>query len=1146
MANAIHATIAGDTLATIAQLYYALHHPDGSVKSVDLTQVTEAIRRATPTALSHLSDTDVLPTATTLFIPTLRQLNRIVFTDHAHLLEVLKAHGFDHARKLLRYPPAQVATLLKPFPPDYAAEDITRAWMLTAFLNLDGMDRYTAVHLYDEVGIHSLAELAAQSRATLDAVLQTLTMPPHARPPELATQDHARRWIMSAKIIGRKRIGELAKIKHRFFQVPLSPSAAQRQAEFYETAAADDSFTAAEAALATRLGRLYRFQAALLRGNIGLRSGNWADAVAGYQEARRQWHRLAEATGAVNAVDDVDGLNLKTCIAVTRSLLEALPGNDEHPLGAPPLRSRRGDQRPKYRLRGFRYDELASTPKQQLRSTLANQPVHRLPRQTRSAIQRATLEKTRVALRTANPGLTTGLISGADTTLARDMEAQDREVLRRNLGGTPVKTLYNEETALNLFERVGNSLALSDIPSLLPDIWTIPVPGTSDGKGLRAADVLSPEAKAQYPAAFLNRPDVTPSTKFLVIPGQSGSATSFASDYEEALLKPRLMSNRTEDLLFDEAVWTSVGAFAAVAPYVYATQIPLGLRQAYSKLNQSTLARQFGGMRVNFYNGDGTLAREVASIDPAKSLAFDPDLLACSTDFTGFVSALYPWELLNYADTWIPLADYAYRHEDRDSARSYYADVQCAIEKFFPDFAPEAGLALTGVLRAIQSINTGTFAGVPEARKLQNLTTLDVVVVQNEVPHRVMDGTFLVVRSQQNGSQYLLSTGPRAPGSYFETHVQWNPDTGEVTAPPPDVVDVEPDPEDSGPPAQEWGMQVYVDHDTSISEYMTGAAQLYQLYLYCVAKIQAIDAGLNWYGYSNDVVPAWSFEHLYNIARDLCNRALEAEQRVFSLLQMYETAGEKEFLASQAEELAGAQLAVAKAKVEQQVANNLVALQQSLYTVEQADAQAKKSGLWANVILATTAVVAAAVAVVVTVGTGGAAGAAGAGAAGAAGAGAAAAGGGSTAAAIGAGASAAIGPLAGLAGNITGHKQDVDILTKALEVSLAVLAANQTALNVAIAERDVASLHAEQASAYVDFLAAQTLTSDAYLYLMGLAKEILETYIHHANRMAWLAERALEHETRSPGRIYATPAPAPSYCASACSTCTSRGSSNTA
>ena len=67
---------------------------------------------------------------------------------------------------------------------------------------------------------------------------------------------------------------------------------------------------------------------------------------------------------------------------------------------------------------------------------------------------------------------------------------------------------------------------------------------------------------------------------------------------------------------------------------------------------------------------------------------------------------------------------------------------------------------------------------------------------------------------------------------------------------------------------------------------------------------------------------------------------------------------------------------------------------------------------------------------------------------------------------------------------------------------------------MAIAERDVAETQVAQAKEYVDFLLSKTLNSDAYYYLLGLAKEILEVYLHHANRMAWLAERALENETR--------------------------------
>ena len=310
MANAIVKTERGDTLASIAARYYALHNSGGSGRASELGKVTQAIRRATPTRLAHLADRDPVPPGTTLFVPTLRELHRAVLTDNVHLLGALRAHGLDHARKLFRYSVDQVVALLQPLPPSTTREDIERAWMLTALANLDGMDHYTARHLYDEVGIHSLQELARQSPATLDKVLQALVAPPHSRPPELAAQRHGERWIVSAKILVRKRLGELAKIKGRFFQVPFGAALAQRRAEHYEAVVGDESLTSEEAGLASRLGRLYRFQAALLRGNVGVRSGNWAEAIAGYQEARRHWHRLAEATGAASAVNDDDGLNL--------------------------------------------------------------------------------------------------------------------------------------------------------------------------------------------------------------------------------------------------------------------------------------------------------------------------------------------------------------------------------------------------------------------------------------------------------------------------------------------------------------------------------------------------------------------------------------------------------------------------------------------------------------------------------------------------------------------------------------------------------------------------------------------------------------------------------------------------------------------
>jgi hypothetical protein len=1102
MANAIHKTDLGETLAGIAEQYYAVRRPDGAIRNAELGKVTRAIRKATGPALQGFTDRDALPAGVTLAIPTMRELNRAVFADNPAIEMLLSGHGFDHARKLLRYPPDEIVSALQPLPDGTTEAQVARAWMLTAFLNLDAMDPYTARFLFDQAGISSLKELAAQSPATIDSILQTLTGPEHQRPPELATQDNARRWIVSAKIQVRKRISELTKLGDRFFQVPFEAGVATSQAEYYDNAATDVGLTSDDARMAARLARLYRFQAALIRGNVGLRSGNWSEAVAGYQDARRHWHRLAEETSAIGVADDRFGLNFNSCVETARRLLESLPAEEDSPLGAPAITLRREGTRQGYRLRGFRFNELHPEAKQQAQTALADVPAYELPRQTRDAVKQQSLRRTRGDLRHADENLISGLVPGSDTALTRDLEEQDRHVLDRNLGATRTSRFYSGDTGLGIFAAVGDSLPLSDIASHLPDDWTTSTPGKTPRT---VASLLSDEAQAQYPPTFLDRTGVAAATKFVVMPGETGSAdrfvplgASFGSDYEEQLIKPRLVSNSSEDLLFDDEVWASAGAFAAAAPYLYSAQIPMGLRRAYTKSNQPELARQFGGLRMNAYNADGTVAHAAADLNPRNALAFDPDLLSCSTSYTGTASVLFPWELVNYAESTIATADYAYRQDDRDTARATYADVRCAIDKFFPGFAGETNAAMTGVQLTIESINKKTFAGIPEDRNLRTLTTLDVVIVQDDVPHRVMEGTFLPVRRASNITALSDTARNQSLSSHFDFHilVYRDPVTGNVSQSDDDAPDVDVDPGTSGHPTSDNGgpIAVYVDHDVSVdtvSSYLSGSAQLYQLYLYCVAKIQAIDAGLNWYGYPDDFVPPWSFDHLYDIGRDLCNRALDAEQRVFTLIQLYESAHEKEFLAAQTTELMGKQLDLAKAKVAQQIASNFLSATQALESQQQAAAQAKKSGVLSSVTMVVTTVgaaIGAGVGVVVSAGT--------------------------AAAAIAAGAAAAAGPLFGFVGTITGHTQDVQFLDAAENVTVATLAANTSALNVAIAERDVASLQADQATEYVKFLGSQMLNSDAYLFLLGLAKSVLETYIYHANRMAWLAERALENETR--------------------------------
>ena len=101
--------------------------------------------------------------------------------------------------------PFRSCRYLLPLPDDYSANDVARAWTLTALLNLDGMDVFTARHLCDAEGITTLEELADQSQATLDRILDTLSRPhtpgrPRSRSRGMASGGGWRPGVRSAKI----------------------------------------------------------------------------------------------------------------------------------------------------------------------------------------------------------------------------------------------------------------------------------------------------------------------------------------------------------------------------------------------------------------------------------------------------------------------------------------------------------------------------------------------------------------------------------------------------------------------------------------------------------------------------------------------------------------------------------------------------------------------------------------------------------------------------------------------------------------------------------------------------------------------------------------------------------------------------------
>ena len=342
MAYAIHRTERGDSLEAVARQYYTLRHRHGPIDALKQERVIRAIRAATPvdSPASERRATACCPKAPRCSSPRFAT-SRGRSSLSRKLVGDLAEAGFTDAWRLLRQSPGRIAARLPKGRRSYGMGEVERAWVLTALLNLDGIDRFTARHLHDDRHVASLKALA-EDLAGEDAeewITEGLVRA-HRRPEALLAQGHARRWITAALVHGRPRCGELTKAFAVIFDVPIPPAALEKEAERYETTRPDRSRGSGEPSTRSMQAALYRVQAAVLRGHAAILAGHAADAVRSYQDARRRWHDLARSSGAASDVDDVAGLSLAQCVETARRMVGKLPSPSGASTGTSP-RARR-------------------------------------------------------------------------------------------------------------------------------------------------------------------------------------------------------------------------------------------------------------------------------------------------------------------------------------------------------------------------------------------------------------------------------------------------------------------------------------------------------------------------------------------------------------------------------------------------------------------------------------------------------------------------------------------------------------------------------------------------------------------------------------------------------------------------------------
>lgn len=1107
MAYAIHKTEAGESLQSVAQAYFAVTTGSGNQDSVRLATAIAGIREGTPvsvTDLTSVSDSAVLTTGSTLFVPTLRSLHRVVYADNSTVQAAIEGIGLHHADKLTSFTAEQVHAEVSA---SATLSEVQRAIGLTSLLNLDGMDLYTAKYLYDVEGVTSLEVLAGLSYATVAGYISTLQGSPHNRPSQLSQQEHDRGWVDEALLTIPSRPAE--RLLVRVQTVPVSPDSVRERAVFYEELAEDTSGAdETDAKVATVLGYLHRFEEGVLRGHEQGLAGNEAASIFAYQSARKSLHRLAEYLEVVTEVNDRDGMNFKQCADTTKAILEVLPAGEPEPLGASKFGQRRSRaSKRSFGLKSFTYDQLETSGtdrKDQLRAALASKPIHGLPRKMRRAAQRAVLAKTQIELSDASTDLTQGLTASGSYALARDFEEVDRTRFLRNLGATTASVLFGQAgTDLDVIDGIATEVPLSDIKSVQGTLWD----------GLRADQVLSSAAISEYPTTFINRTDVTPYTPYLQLPGLADSTedvfipltSGLAAELRDNFVKPKLTSNRGDDLAVPDEVWEDPGALAGYIPFIYCFQIPKGLGRAYARTGQYKLFLQFGGSRLDTWSGDGlTHVRDVSELDPS-SIGHRVDLQQCADIWevlcTSTSCPYYPaWELSELVESVMEVADAYYKANRVDEAKGLYQDIMCSLENSDADLSKFSFIVFQAGSDARKA--QSSFAPIGTRTATDSPFSIRVEYDEGGTTKRIGESW---TRVYKTGSGQSKATRSASTDGWFD----WLAPTGisniKVGSPMTRF------PSSKAPLYRSSRGRLGLGFSTL--EEKAEAFSLFLAYQRCAASVAAIEAGVNGLGYPNDYVPPWTFEHLYREARNLCDRALAAEGRVQSLLQLYESALLNEFQAAQAVETERSSALVAHWSFVASYEAGAASLAQAQHALKQAELQAESTDVFPEVLKEQEVWLEEKAGVNLWTGQniewwdplGDDLGTL------------------SAVASFGFSALSAIpyaGPVYSAAGGTwqryAQHQLDEQAVESAQSVVAAAGASWHASNNLAMAQEAYAHLRLQQASDYLNFLNEQTLNSEGYAILLGVARQTFAQFLEAAQKLSWLAQRALENQTLRP------------------------------
>lgn len=957
--------------------------------------------------------------------------------------------------------------------PAVSEANLAKVMAVSRLSRIRGMNGELALALWD-AGITTPALLRDATQVAIKAAISTLI------PNDLMSRRPWAELQRAAVRFARKRSrGRPARYVAALNERRLAP-----ELDFWREEQSSSRRSAAERLSASVIWRMYQIQRAIARGNAAWARGRGRAAHGQYREVWTQLGAAAVAFGLTSeGTAEAIGPSIDLIVKVTGAALRLIHTTDvdlaRRRLGLP-------NTTPDEGILSLRHVDVASP--NDLNTAIGSLPLYSL---SRRALLRAAAYLSDTTVTGLGTTLKAGITAGGDVRVAH-LRAGDQEVLFENVGACKFDQYPGFSGATAPWSTFRADLQLADLPSSVHGSLT----GT--------AHAVATSAARTYWGSVLNdmqpfdrmyswRPSRRPKDVARRVPL---SLANFERLYRRDILV-FLRDEREQDVWhFDLEDVADPARFCFLLPAIVARP----LWRAYARtMNPSGLTEATRGATLGANRALMTVSETVSStmtVDQAMSEGSVIPSEDVWSEPEGFTSLL---------EAEVAAGDSAYRRERINEARSHYERVLTECREAAPNSFTHAADNIAGLHAAmVREVHAAVERGVRPSVSVADFAVVDTV---NDTATPIFPGLVPGRPSELDATQRLVARVPGATevifyggglGDYgedqdsFILRMSESPpfDQSELfeTDEEIDLVDIDvilpglPPAPGFPPPGGDPPQSVFGPAEQRME--VIDVDVIEGLILHASTQLAKISAGLNWLGLDPDVVPPWRFDHLLQQARYYAQKADELQQRAMALLQAAEAKTLEEAQAAAAADAADAAVTVALA----QEALAHAQLDAAVASEDAADLAAKhsKDDAWQAALTGGLTAFAAVVAsTVLAPSTGG----------------------------LSVAAAAAAGGASTLASIDRANEGKQEAFAQA-EVAKRQVDVAEQQVSVSAAETALAQIQDKAAQEYLALVAEAQLSSSKYYQLQNVVGHYSTAYLTMATRLAFLAERAHEYESR--------------------------------